>query len=171
MTCRCCCSDRPLDLLFVRHRLATKCPVKMNGRSLRQAGHGKTSGRSMPIEPWTKKVSRRQRSTRMSHHRFVLGYEYCVNQTLGGWCPTEKVFHLNRRRRWYRTRVVKNDVASENKKVQTHLPVDIETKREQMSYVINCFFGEIPSISTRPMMFEYRRRSMLHIASHSVVLS
>ena len=34
------------------------------------------------------------------------GFEYCVNQTLGGWCPTEKVFHLNRRRRWYRTRVV-----------------------------------------------------------------
>ncbi|CAF3822313.1 unnamed protein product [Adineta steineri] len=44
------------------------------------------------------------------------GFEYCVNQTLGGWCPTEKVFHLNRRRRWYRTRVIKKDAPVDDKK-------------------------------------------------------
>ncbi len=43
------------------------------------------------------------------------GFEYCVNQTLGGWCPTEKVFHLNRRRRWYRTRIIKEKTLDEKK--------------------------------------------------------
>ena len=46
-----------------------------------------------------------------------LGFEYCVNQTLGGWCPTEKLFHLNRRRRWYRTRVIKGDQIPDEKRV------------------------------------------------------
>lgn len=46
-----------------------------------------------------------------------LGFEYCVNQTLSSWCPVEKLFHLNRRRRWYRTRVLRNDQTIEEKKV------------------------------------------------------
>ncbi|CAF1425575.1 unnamed protein product [Adineta ricciae] len=44
------------------------------------------------------------------------GFEYCVNQTLGGWCSTEKVFHLNRRRRWYRNRIIKIDATPEERK-------------------------------------------------------
>ncbi|CAF0790229.1 unnamed protein product, partial [Didymodactylos carnosus] len=44
------------------------------------------------------------------------GFEYCVNQTLGGWCPVEKVFHLNRRRRWFRTRLLKVENIEEKKK-------------------------------------------------------
>ncbi|CAF0934963.1 unnamed protein product [Rotaria sordida] len=44
------------------------------------------------------------------------GFEYCVNQTLGGWCPTEKVFHLSRRRRWYRNRILKGDRIPDDKK-------------------------------------------------------
>ena len=45
------------------------------------------------------------------------GFEYCVNQTLGGWCPTEKLFHLNRRRRWYRTRIINETKVTDEKKV------------------------------------------------------
>jgi hypothetical protein len=48
---------------------------------------------------------------------FYSGFEYCVNQTLGGWCPTEKIFHLNRRRRWYRTRIIQVDKTPQDKKV------------------------------------------------------
>ena len=51
------------------------------------------------------------------------GFEYCVNQTLGGWCSTEKVFHLNRRRRWYRTRVLKGEPIPDEKKVPLSLSV------------------------------------------------
>ncbi|CAF1161705.1 unnamed protein product [Rotaria sp. Silwood1] len=43
------------------------------------------------------------------------GFEYCVNQTVSGWCPVEKLFHLNRRRRWYRTRILKKDFNIEEK--------------------------------------------------------
>ncbi|CAF1647502.1 unnamed protein product [Rotaria magnacalcarata] len=49
------------------------------------------------------------------------GFEYCVNQTLGGWCPTEEIFHLNRRRRWYRTRILKVEkVPEDTKKKEVH---------------------------------------------------
>ncbi len=48
------------------------------------------------------------------------GFEYCVNQTLGGWCPTEKIFHLNRRRRWYRTRIIQPDKIIQEKKVRIY---------------------------------------------------
>ncbi|CAF4060392.1 unnamed protein product [Rotaria magnacalcarata] len=49
------------------------------------------------------------------------GFEYCVNQTLGGWCPTEEIFHLNRRRRWYRTRILKVEKVPEDTKENTIL--------------------------------------------------
>ncbi|CAF3351203.1 unnamed protein product [Rotaria sp. Silwood1] len=49
------------------------------------------------------------------------GFEYCVNQTLGGWCPTEKVFHLSRRRRWYRNRILKGEKISDDKKENSFL--------------------------------------------------
>ena len=45
------------------------------------------------------------------------GFEYCVNQTLSGWCPVENIFHLNRRRRWYRTRILKENQSLEEKRV------------------------------------------------------
>ncbi|UJR29942.1 hypothetical protein I4U23_017489 [Adineta vaga] len=44
------------------------------------------------------------------------GFEYCVNQTLSGWCPVERLFHLTRRRRWYRTRILRDDYIFEDKK-------------------------------------------------------
>ncbi|CAG0890724.1 unnamed protein product, partial [Cyprideis torosa] len=34
------------------------------------------------------------------------GWEYAVEATLGGWGPVEKVYHLCRRRRWVRTRLL-----------------------------------------------------------------
>jgi hypothetical protein len=36
------------------------------------------------------------------------GWEYCVEQTMGGWSPSEKIYHLNRRRRWIRNRSILN---------------------------------------------------------------
>jgi hypothetical protein len=32
------------------------------------------------------------------------GWEYCLEPSMGGWSNTEKVFHVNRRRRWVRNR-------------------------------------------------------------------
>lgn len=32
------------------------------------------------------------------------GWEYCVDPSMGGWSPSEKVYHLSKRRRWIRTR-------------------------------------------------------------------
>ena len=32
------------------------------------------------------------------------GYEYCLDQSVGGFVPVEKTYHLCRRRRWVRTR-------------------------------------------------------------------
>jgi myoferlin len=34
------------------------------------------------------------------------GWEYCIEPSMGGWCPSEKIYHLNRRRRWMRNRSV-----------------------------------------------------------------
>lgn len=34
------------------------------------------------------------------------GWEYCVEPAMGGWSPTEKKFHLIRRRRWIRNRSI-----------------------------------------------------------------
>jgi hypothetical protein len=36
------------------------------------------------------------------------GWEYCVEPTMGGWSPSEKIYHLNKRRRWIRNRSVIN---------------------------------------------------------------
>ena len=36
------------------------------------------------------------------------GWEYCIESSVGGWSPSEKMFHLNRRRRWIRSRSVVN---------------------------------------------------------------
>ncbi|CAF4597431.1 unnamed protein product, partial [Rotaria sp. Silwood2] len=59
------------------------------------------------------------------------GFEYCVNQTVSGWCPVEKLFHLNRRRRWYRTRVIKIDLNIEEKKKKE---IKIDFKNEGWEY-------------------------------------
>lgn len=32
------------------------------------------------------------------------GWEYCVEPSMGGWSPSEKIYHLNKRRRWIRNR-------------------------------------------------------------------
>ena len=34
------------------------------------------------------------------------GYEYCVEATMGGWGPMEKIYHMCRRRRWVRVRII-----------------------------------------------------------------
>lgn len=36
------------------------------------------------------------------------GWEYCVEPTMGSWSPAEKLYHINRRRRWLRNRSVNN---------------------------------------------------------------
>ncbi|CAF0722705.1 unnamed protein product [Brachionus calyciflorus] len=46
------------------------------------------------------------------------GWEYCIEPSMGGWSPSEKMYHLNRRRRWIRNRsviIVLND-SNKNKK-------------------------------------------------------
>ncbi|CAF0822769.1 unnamed protein product [Rotaria sordida] len=67
-------------------------------------------------------------------------FEYCVNQTLGGWCPTEKIFHLNRRRRWYRTRVVKGDKVSEQKKKKKDGQDDLKNEGWEYAPMFNMKF-------------------------------
>lgn len=37
------------------------------------------------------------------------GWEYCVEPSMGGWSPSEKIYHLNRRRRWIRNRSYVHD--------------------------------------------------------------
>ena len=34
------------------------------------------------------------------------GWEYCVEPSMGGWSSSEKMYHLNRRRRWIRNRSI-----------------------------------------------------------------
>ena len=47
------------------------------------------------------------------------GWEYCVEATLGmGWSPAEKTYHLCRRRRWIRSRILMKDPKSDAKKVR-----------------------------------------------------
>ena len=48
------------------------------------------------------------------------GWEYCVEPSMGGWSPSEKIYHLNRRRRWIRNRILvqqTSDKPQTNKKV------------------------------------------------------
>ena len=46
------------------------------------------------------------------------GWEYCVEATLGmGWGPAEKTYHMCRRRRWIRSRVLMKDPKKEAKQV------------------------------------------------------
>lgn len=37
------------------------------------------------------------------------GFEYCVEATMGGWGPTERTYHICRRRRWVRSRKLVED--------------------------------------------------------------
>ena len=53
-----------------------------------------------------------------SQLRFVsTGYEYTVEATFGGYGPVEKTYHLCRRRRWVRNRVVVKDSKQEEEEV------------------------------------------------------
>ncbi|CAF3639300.1 unnamed protein product [Adineta steineri] len=53
------------------------------------------------------------------------GFEYCVNQTLSSWCPVEKLFHLNRRRRWFRTRILDEDqILKEKQRGETSIDLN-----------------------------------------------
>ncbi|KAI3388907.1 hypothetical protein SNEBB_006737 [Seison nebaliae] len=44
------------------------------------------------------------------------GWEYCVEATLSGWTPTQKTFHLCRRRRWLRKRQLQDEELRSQKK-------------------------------------------------------
>ena len=97
-------------------RWVIKSRVKTNELNLQSDGNGKMNGRLIQIEQSMNKVIDRPFSLphRYSSHS---GFEYCVNQTLSSWSPVENFFHLNRRRRWYRTRTVKKDLSIEERKV------------------------------------------------------
>jgi len=44
------------------------------------------------------------------------GWEYCVEPSMGGWSSSEKMYHLNRRRRWIRNRsIISNEAAMKSK--------------------------------------------------------
>jgi hypothetical protein len=34
------------------------------------------------------------------------GWEYCMDPSMGGWSSSEKIYHLLKRRRWIRNRLV-----------------------------------------------------------------
>ena len=40
------------------------------------------------------------------------GWEYCLEPSMGGWSPTEKIYQLNKRRRWIRNRSIIKRVRS-----------------------------------------------------------
>ncbi len=67
-------------------------------------------------------------------HRAVdaQGWEYCVEPSIGGWTPSEKMYQLNRRRRWIRNR----KEAALRKKTDTDLSgVSVtEAEREGWEY-------------------------------------
>ena len=48
---------------------------------------------------------------------YLAGYEYTVEATFGGYGPVEKTYHLCRRRRWVRNRVVVRDSKVEEEEV------------------------------------------------------
>ncbi|KAF5404171.1 hypothetical protein PHET_02557 [Paragonimus heterotremus] len=52
------------------------------------------------------------------------GFEYTVNSTLGGYMAVEKLFHMFRRRRIIRRRVLKTITSSSNKEVPPKTPQD-----------------------------------------------
>lgn len=64
------------------------------------------------------------------------GYEYTVEATFGGYGPVEKTYHLCRRRRWVRNRVVVTDSKQEEEEVNKQLHVFTivvhEKDKEQM---------------------------------------
>lgn len=47
------------------------------------------------------------------------GWEYCVEPSMGGWSPSEKMYHLHRRRRWIRNRsvIVLNEFTIKNSEI------------------------------------------------------
>jgi hypothetical protein len=47
------------------------------------------------------------------------GYEYCLDQSVGGFVPVEKTYHLCRRRRWVRTRKRNPDLRQQAAHVST----------------------------------------------------
>ena len=51
----------------------------------------------------------------------VVGYEYCVESTMGGFGPVEKTYHLSRRRRWTRQRSLTVDAQVLHEKVGDQL--------------------------------------------------
>lgn len=52
------------------------------------------------------------------------GWEYCVEPSMGGWSPSEKMYHLHRRRRWIRNRsvIVLNEFKIKNNQIEKLMP-------------------------------------------------
>lgn len=70
---------------------------------------------------------------KLGYERFlvvILGFEYCVESTIGGFGPVEKTYHLSRRRRWIRQRTMTADAKAVKAKV---------TKLVSQSYYQFCF--------------------------------
>lgn len=119
LTSRCTENVRSSFVLIDSFRLVTKFWVKTNELNRPKDGSGKTIGRLIPIELSMNKVFRWCHSLKLIRDNSSLGFEYCVNQTMSSWCPVEKLFHLNRRRRWFRTRILQGDPTLDQRKVIT----------------------------------------------------
>lgn len=58
----------------------------------------------------------------------VSGFEYTVEATFGGYGPVEKTYHLCRRRRWVRNRVVTKSPKVEQEQVEYQVTQKVKIK-------------------------------------------
>ncbi|CAF0920234.1 unnamed protein product [Rotaria sordida] len=94
------------------------------------------------------------------------GFEYCVNQTVTGWCPVEKLYHLNRQRRWYRIRVLKTDFNIEERK-KKEIKIDFINEGWEYAPMFNMKFHA----DERSMDMTRRRRWHRKMISDQLLLN
>ena len=68
----------------------------------------------------------------------AIGFEYTVEATFGGYGPVEKTYHLCRRRRWVRNRVLVTDAKMEQEQVSGKSAFSA-TYGQKIVFTASCF--------------------------------